>query len=125
MKEISSIWTRVMEIAHTIAQHSNGRIVMVFGEHDSLECDSTENAHFLKLDGARIGRDIQEYGILADEYGWQQTLTLFLDEIVVPLEKLGFIKNCKTAVQDLNVLAHEIYPVEQHYNWDKFSKNMI
>lgn len=126
MKEISEIWTRIMEIAQIIAEYSDGRIVMVFNEHDYLEDESLENGHFLKLDGIRFGpRDIQAYGMLADEIGWPQTLTIFVDEIIVPLVDLGFIKSCKVAAKKLHPLGREIYPVEQHYNWDKFFKNMI
>lgn len=127
MKEISSIWTRVMEIAQIVAEHSDGRIVMVFGEQDNLEGPNPENGHFLKLYGIRFGprRDIQAYGILADEIGWQKTLSFFVDEIIVPLVDLGFMKSCKAAAKKLHPLGREIYPIEQHYNWDEFFKNMI
>ncbi|MDA2922196.1 hypothetical protein MYX07_02925 [Patescibacteria group bacterium AH-259-L07] len=128
MKEISSIWTRVMEIAQIVAEHSNGRIVMVFNKHDYLEGPNPEAGHFLKLDGIRFGprdRDIEAYGMLAGEIGWQQTLSDFVDEIIVPLVDLGFMKSCKAAAKKLHPLGREIYPIEQHYNWDKFFKGMI
>lgn len=118
--EMSEIWTKVMEIAQIAVEYSNGRIVMVFNEHDESKEINPEAAHFLKLDGKRFGQDIETYGFLADEMGWDKTLVTFLGEIIIPLKEAGLLKSYQNAARKLQRLGHDVFPKELLYKWNDF-----
>lgn len=98
---------KVVEIA---VQHSDGRLRLAFNEEDETEQFLASAQRFLKLDGKRIGRDLELYGFMGDNViGWQQTLVIFLEEILLPL-KGELPKSYTKASRALCTLGELIYP---------------
>jgi hypothetical protein len=50
--------------------------------------------------------------------GWQQTLTLFFEEILLAVKVLGLDQSYAAAAEELRKMGHEIYPKELHAQWD-------
>lgn len=79
----------LLKIAEIAIQHSGGRLRLAFNEEDESEEFVGGAARFLKLDGKRLGRDVELYGFMGDKIiGWQQTFAMFLEEIVLPLKSV-------------------------------------
>lgn len=81
----------LLKIAEIAIQNSGGRLRLAFNEEDDSEkfVGSVAGVRFLKLDGKRLGRDIELYGFMGDDIaGWQQTLIMFLEEILFPLKSV-------------------------------------
>lgn len=55
---------RLMSICQKMEEVSP-RIRLAYSEEDNTEYAKIESAHFVKLDGKRIGRDIEIYGTLS------------------------------------------------------------
>lgn len=109
----------LMKIAEKIAQVSGGRARLAFQEEDSSTQKAEDAAHFIKVDEARVGRDIEMYGFFGDTViGWEQTLAEFLQEILLPIKSAGLKNSYKEAGQLLKNLGHQIYSPELHKDWD-------
>lgn len=100
----------LLKIAEITVQHSGGRLRLVFNEENESEKFVGDAAHFLKLDGKRLGRDIELYGFMGDDIvGWQQTLVMFLEEILLPL-KGALPESYAKASEALRTLGKSVYP---------------
>jgi len=109
---------KLMEIANLIVQHSEGRAVLAFQEDDESTKKISDAAHFIKVDGKRICRDIELYGFMGDVTGWQQTLAMFLEEVLLPIKSFGLTKSYKAAGEQLKQLGHSVFPAELLEQWD-------
>lgn len=91
----------LMNIVKTIADKSEGMIRLAFNEKDeSIEYDP-ESGHFLKLQGARIERDIEIYTEVMGRFcSWEFALSEFLDELfaIKPFCKESFKKEARCCV---------------------------
>jgi hypothetical protein len=54
------------------------------------------------------------YNFLAHVQGWQITLVMFLEEIVLPLQNLECFDSYKTAVECLKELGKRVYSNEEY-----------
>ena len=107
----------VLKIAEIAVQHSGGRLRLVFNEEDESEEFVGGAARFLKLDGKRLGRDIELYGFMGDDIvGWQQTLAMFLEEIIFPL-KSELAESYAKAGEALRTLGESVYPENILQQW--------
>jgi len=100
---------KLLEIAEIAVSHSGNRLRLAFNEEDESKRFQAEAKHFLKLDEKRIGRDIELYGFMGDEVvGWQQTLAMFLEEVVLPL-KSALPESYAKAGEELRILGESVY----------------
>lgn len=109
---------RLMDIANLIVQHSEGRAVLAFQEDDETTQKIEDAAHFIKVDGKRICRDIELYGFMGDVAGWQQTLAMFLEEVLLHVKSFGLTESYKVAGEQLKQLGHDVFPAELLEQWD-------
>jgi len=77
---------------------------------------------FLKLDGKRLGRDIELYGFMGNDVaGWEQTLAMFFAEVLLPLrDKLP--KSYSEASAALRKLGGSVYPKHLIQRWNDLFK---
>lgn len=100
----------LLKIAEVAVQHSGGRLCLAFNEEDDNEEFIAGAARFLKLDGKRLGRDIELYGFMGDDIaGWQQAFTMFLEEILLPLKSV-LPESYAKAGEALRTLSESVYP---------------
>ena len=96
---------------------SGGRLRIAFNEEYESEDFVDSAARFLKLDGKRLGRDIKLYCFMGDEIvGWQQTLVMFLEEIILPL-KSKLPESYAKASEALRTLGESVYPENILQQW--------
>lgn len=109
----------LLGIAEIAVQHSDGRLRLAFNEDDASEEFIGSAGRFLKLDGQRIGRDIELYGFLGDEIvDWQQTLVMFFEEIILPIR--GVLPESYTnAGEALKTLGDSVYSGYRLKLWRK------
>lgn len=108
-----------MTIAQLIAKHSQGRASLAYQEEDGTADKALDTAHFIKVDGRRIGRDIELYGFMGDgPVGWEATLAQFLEEVLLPVKWSGLADAYAVAGEQLKELGHRVYPSELHTDWD-------
>lgn len=116
---MSTYSQRLMDIARLIVDNSSGRAVLANHEEDATRRQDKEAGHFIKVNGRRLGRDIELYGFLGEgPMGWQQTLTLFLEGILLAVKALGLDQSYTAAAKELRELGHKIYPERLHKQWD-------
>lgn len=61
---------------------------VVFNELDGSEAPASVHVrHFLKLNGTRLGRDFEDYALMASVKGLDSTLDKMLDGILLPLRE--------------------------------------
>lgn len=107
----------LLKIAEIAVQHSSGRLRLAFNEEDESEEFVGSAARFLKLDGKRLGRDIELYGFMGDAIaGWQETLAMFLEEILFPI-KSKLPKSYAMAGEMLRTLGESVYPKKIIQKW--------
>lgn len=108
----------LMAMAIQIATYSDGRIRLVYEEQDESEDKDAQSAHFLKLDGRRLGRDIELYGMMSQVMCWEETFVMFFEEVILPLREHAPSSYQKTS----NLLMEaglKVYPPELHQQWQK------
>ncbi|PJA90233.1 MAG: hypothetical protein CO137_00770 [Candidatus Magasanikbacteria bacterium CG_4_9_14_3_um_filter_32_9] len=99
---------KLFEIAEIAVHHSGGRLSLVFNEEDKSEKFVGDARHFLKLDGTRLGRDIELYGFMGDSIaGWEQTFVMFLEEVLSPLKSV-LPESYDKAVEALRTLGESV-----------------
>lgn len=75
----------LIALARGMAQASAGRLRVVRNEADADGSHVPDAATFLKLDGARLGRDLELYRFMSVIQGWPATLADLAAEVVLPL----------------------------------------
>lgn len=95
------------QLAKIIAAFSGGKIRIAFREDDDSTEKNKEVAHFLKLNGKRIARDIQVHGFMA-RVNPEKALPSFLEEVLIPIKKECPESYKKAAVQlkELGLLVY-------------------
>ena len=73
----------LMAICDKVSAASDGRVSLVFGEKDDSSGSEPEAAHFLKLDGKRIGRDIELVMMLSRLSGPAYAASDFLESMLI------------------------------------------
>ncbi len=106
---------KFMQIAANIAEVSGGRIRLAFNEDDDTTELQPEAAHFLKLDGKRIGRDIEVYGFMARVSGNETALADFC-EVILAVKSVP--ESYRVGVAAMKTLGREVYPPELIEQWD-------
>lgn len=73
--------------AEIAVQHSGGRLRIAHNEEDISKGADKEAAHFLKLDGRRLGRDVELYAWMMELQGDAATLADYIMEVLIPVEQ--------------------------------------
>lgn len=107
----------LLKIAELAVQHSDGRLRLAYNEKDESDEFTRGAGRFLKLDGKRIGRDIEQYGFFGDSVaGWGEALVMFLEEVLLPF-KNGLPKSYTKAAEALRTLGESVYPEDMLQQW--------
>jgi len=108
-----------MAIAQEIVDNSSGRARLAFNEKDDSKGKLETSAHFIKIDGRRVGRDIELYGCEAGLVDWEIVLTMFFEEVLLPVRKSGLEDSYKAAAAMLRNLGHEVFKPNLIQEWDE------
>lgn len=107
----------LLDIAELAVIHSEGRLRIAISENNEDDTFKPGAARFLKLDGKRLGRDIEQYDFMGRKAtGWEMVLLSFLGEVVTPL-KVVLPESYKHASAALKKLGLKIYRPEAHADW--------
>lgn len=107
LRELEGIGGEILTIAQSAADKSAGRVNLVYNQEDETEDFTPEAARFLKLDGKRIGRDIEVYNLMGKAIGWESTLVFVLEELALPLYKIP--ESQADAFVKLEKLGEKVY----------------
>jgi hypothetical protein len=81
---------KVNALGNRLVAKAPGRLRIAFNEDDNSKEPQPECAHFLKLDGRRVGRDFELYNFMAKVTGGdsdQPGIVMLLQELVLPLQE--------------------------------------
>ncbi len=108
-----------MNWANAMVAQSQGRAVVVFQEDDQSSERVEDAAHFIKVDGARIGRDLELYGFMGETFvGWDALLPDLITEVLLPIKAKGLTASYNVGADTLKEFGHKIYPPSMHPKWD-------
>ena len=114
--ELGYDYGELMKIARIAARNSK-RIRVAYKEKDEKKTRVEENRHFLKLDGRRLGSDIDDYAFMGDNFpGWLEILKTFFVEVIQPLQK-STPRAYKKAAEALKKLGESVYPGNRLKEW--------
>lgn len=109
----------LLKIAEIAVEFSQGKLRIAYNEDDETDEFVGSAARFLKLDGKRLGRDIELYGFMGDgPVGWGATLAMFLEEVILPLKE-NILQSYVVAGEELRILGKSIYPEDLLGKWNK------
>lgn len=109
----------LFDLAEAIVAESKGRAVIAFQEDDQSKKKVEDAAHFIKVDGKRVGRDIELYGFMGDSLmGWKALLPDLISEVLMPIKAMGLTKCYKVGAEKLKTMGHEVYSADMHAEWD-------
>ena len=104
----------LIDIASALADASPDALQVAYHE------DAAGGAkRFLKLNGQRLGRDLETYGFSGEKVaGWQETLRLFLEEVVLPLEDAA-PEAYEAACGKLIEMGKKVFPADFQPVWEE------
>jgi hypothetical protein len=76
-------------LANLLQEKAPQHIRIVLHEKDDSTAVEPEAAHFIKLDGERMGRDLELYNFMATVGGTGLAAALLLEELILPLKSLA------------------------------------
>jgi hypothetical protein len=106
----------VMDTGRRAAQAEPQRLKVAFHEANEPADPQPVAAHYLVLDGQRLGRDLELYEVMGGIVGWPRTLPLMLTEIVLPLRHAA-PDAAKIFAKALENKGREFYPEELFDEW--------
>lgn len=105
----------LLAIADILQQSAKGRILVVRGEEDDSSNNSGANT-FLKLDGTRLGRDLEEYAFMGETYGAGKVMAE-LAAIGMVLAVTGLNPSLDKARDRFRDLAGYLHTTDQRSRW--------
>ena len=112
----------LIDLAHALAVASPEVLRVAHNEEDHTTSVALDAAHFLKLDGVRIGRDLELYGFMGDVAGWPSVLAYFLEEVVFALQSKA-PEAYAVACEKLKEMGKKVFPLEMQPEWDALLAN--
>ena len=118
MARNSNLGEVLLGVAAKMAECAPQRVRLAHNEDDRTTAKQPEAAHFLKVDGKRVGRDIEMYGFMSQPtlMGDGGALVQFVEEIVLPMKAL-VPETYATAAESMKLLGREIFP-DKADEWD-------
>lgn len=118
LKELEGKGAELLKIAELAAKASEGRLrVAAHEQGNSEEVDYAGN-RFLKLDGKRLGRDVEMYDFMGSgPVGWEGTLPMVLEEVILPLKK-ELPESYAIASERLKRLGETVYEGDILNSWN-------
>lgn len=109
----------LIDLATALATAESQVLRVAYKEESETTDAAAGAAHFLKLNERRLGRDLEQYGFMgASIMGWQGTLVLFLEEVVLPLEKAA-PTSYVVACEKLKEIGKQVYPTDLQADWEE------
>jgi hypothetical protein len=106
----------LMQLAQHVCEASGGRVRLAFNEDDATDEKVADAAHFLKLDGRRIGRDVELYALMASVGGKQVMLADFLEGVVLPLQVVP--ESYRVALEAMRRLGRSVFAGKHGHEWN-------
>ena len=110
---------QLMDIAKKIAFYSSGRARLAFNEKNESKATFWANAHFIKVDGKRVGQDIELFGCEAGKVNWELIFLKFFEDILLPIRKSGLEDSYNIAAGSLKKLGREALKPADIPEWDE------
>jgi len=88
VQNLAALRQEFFKMAEAAVSSSGGRLRLAFREEDDNDKPQREAAHFLKLDGKRLGRDIEVYQFMLVVMTPEDALPFLLEEILYPIAKI-------------------------------------
>ena len=114
------MYADLMAICDRVVASSDDRLRLVFGEKDTSVASEPEAAHFLKLDGKRISRDIELIMMLSKISGPAYAASDFLESMLIVSSSVPVAY--KAVEPDLIALKKYFEPQHQEAWDDLFEK---
>lgn len=106
---------KVFAFAECLVAQSTDQLRIAHNEKDATTENDIEAAHFLKLDGKRIGRDLELYGFMAKIMGEGPMLTHLMSEILYGVKHLEAAY--QTGSECLREWGIDIFEADKHKDW--------
>lgn len=94
---------RVVDLAKRVVAADPKRLSVVKGEKDDSPTTHYGAATFVKLNGRRLGRDLEMYSFMGESIGPQETVAMILEEVVLPLKVISH-RSFKVGIAQLRLL---------------------
>ena len=107
---------RVFEFAETLASYSD-KITLVTSEEDGTAEECKEAATFLKVNGKRLGRDLELYCFMSELSSDKNMLCDLLGEILLPIGKIPLALAYREGSVVLRNWGNEVFDEEQAKEW--------
>lgn len=117
-RELEGKDARLLEIAETAVEYSNGRLRIAFQEKNDTEEFVRDAQRFLKFDGKRLGLDIGLYCYKASLGSWDAVLADFMLGVIYPL-KDELPESYQKAAEELHKFGQDVCPEERLDEWDE------
>ena len=109
----------LIDLASALAATSPDVLRVAHNEDDKTTVAVKDAAHFLKLNGQRLGRDIELYGFMGEKLeGWQAALARFLEEVVLPLKHAAPAAYA-IACEKLKEMGKKVYSADLQTQWEE------
>ncbi len=108
---------RLLAIAAKVVDAADGRVRLAHNEEDSTSDAQPEAAHFLKVDGERLGRDIEVYAFMGRVDRDITAVADFLGGVALPLDDVLDPKAHAAIMADVEQLGADVCPEELLEGW--------
>lgn len=105
----------LIALAKVLVAKSDGHLRLAFNEDDITEAKVADAAHFLKLDGRRVGRDIELYGFMSKVAGNAMAVTDFLAEVLLPIQSTC-VESFRVGLEAMRGLVG-VFPNDRRAEW--------
>lgn len=113
--ERRKLFTSAAEVA---VLHGADRLRIAHNEDDATTDTAGDAAHFLKLDGKRLGRDLELYAFMLKMMG-AAALADFIGEIILPLKSAGLAEAHRRAWEDFRAHGRAYVPADSVESWNR------
>ncbi len=121
LKELEGKGAELLKIAESAVEASEGRLRIAAHEEDESEAINYTGGRFLKLDGKRLGRDIELYafmGEMSEGGGWNAILPMFLEEVLLEFQR-ELPESYALSSERLQALGRSVYKGRQLQKWNE------
>jgi len=108
---------KIFEFANILSQYSGGVLRLVEHEENKSEKHTPEAASFLKLNGRRLGRDLEVYAFMGKCAGEEQLLVSLLEELLLQVKDSAL--SYEKGSEYLKAWGHKVFDEDILSTWDE------
>ena len=106
----------LLKIMTLLTANSAQHLRMAYREEDANFLPNPDACHFLKLDGNRLGHDIEAYSVAGQLLGWENVLPIIYREVMAPLKNV-LLASYRPASVELYAFGERLYPPSLIETW--------